>query len=192
MTQLGSLSSCSTIFACSTNTGNFQILKGTRNRRNSWLIPPWNFLQRHSSLIVLELVSIGLQCHSPCCKVRNSASFSYLALFGKYFSKNRVLKLAQVTRSLRVCISYCIPTHQYSASATRRNVTKVNFCASVHLSVRHIFSHSLSHASPSSGVALPMNLASLCLMKYSIVIGRVGATLALGCAALGCIASTIR
>ena len=128
----------------------------------------------------------------PCCKVRNSASLSYLALFGKYFSKNYVLKLAQVTRSSRVCISCCIPTHQYSASTTRRNVPKVNFCASVHPSARHIFSHSLSHASTSSRVVLPVNLVGLCLMKSSIVTGRVGATLALGCAALGCIASTIR
>jgi len=127
----------------------------------------------------------------PCCNVRNSTSRSCLALSGKYFSRNLVLKVAQVTCSSRVCINYCIPCHQYSASATRRNVTNNSFCSSVHSSTRQIFSHSRIQASASSGVALQENLTDRCFMKSFIDTSLVGATTALGGAAMGCIASTI-
>jgi len=75
---------------------------------------------------------------------------------------------------------------------TSRKVTKDNFCTSVHSISLQIFSHSMSQASASSGMDLPVNLEGLCLMKSSIVTRRVGATTALGYAAIGCIASTIR
>jgi len=128
----------------------------------------------------------------PCWNVRNSASLSCLALSRKYFSRNLVLKEVQVTSSTRVCISYCIPTHQYSASATSKKVTKVNFCASLHSMTLQIFSYSLSQASTSSRVDYPVNFEGLCLIKSFIVTGRVGATMALGCATMGCISSIIR
>ena len=68
----------------------------------------------------------------PYWNVRNSASLSCLALSGKYFSRNLVLKEVQVTTSSRVCINCCIPTHQYFASATSRNVTNVSLYAVDH------------------------------------------------------------
>ena len=111
---------------------------------------------------------------------------------GKYFSRNLVLKTVHVTCSPRVCINCYIPCHQYSTSATRRNVTNNSLCSSVHPNTLQIFSHSRIQASASSGVALPENLAGWCFMKSSIATGRVGATTALGGAAMGCIASTIR
>jgi len=128
----------------------------------------------------------------PCWKVRNLASLSCFALFEKYFSRNLVLKLAQVTSYAQVCISCCISTHQYLASATRKNVTNESFYAYVQSITRHIFSHSLSQASASSGMDLPANLVGLCLMKSFIVTGRVGGIMAQGCATTGCMASTIR
>ena len=104
----------------------------------------------------------------PCWNVRNSASLSCLALFGKYFSRNLSLKEVQVTSSPRVYMSCCMPAHQYSASATSRKETKVSFCASVQSITRQIFSHSRSQASASSEVDLPMNFEGLCLIKSSI------------------------
>ena len=128
----------------------------------------------------------------PCYNVRNLAFILCLTLSRKYFSRNLVLKEVQVTSSTRVCISCCIPYHQYSASATSKNVTNESFFASVHSITLYIFSHSLSQASALSRVALRVNLEGLCLTKSSIVIGRACATMALGCAAMGYIASIIR
>jgi len=127
----------------------------------------------------------------PCWNVRNFASLSCLTLFGKYFSRILVQKEVQVTSSSLVYMSCCMPAHQYSAFTTSKNVMKVSFCASGHSITLQIFSHSLSHASASSRVDLPMNFEGLCLIKSSIVTGRVGATTSLGCAAMGCIISTI-
>jgi len=128
----------------------------------------------------------------PFRNVRNSASLSCLTLFGKYFSRNFFLKEVQVTCFSLVCMSCCMLAHQYSTSATSKNVMKVSFCASVHSITLQIFSHSLSHASASSRMDLPVNFEGLYLIKSSIVTWCVGATTALGCAAMGCIASTIR
>jgi len=123
--------------------------------------------------------------------VRNSASSACFAESGKYFSRNLFLKFTQFTSSWRVCICCCIPVHQYSASPTSRKVAKFNCCASVHCSTRNIFSHSLSQASASSGVALPLIFDDLCFSTSSIVTDLAGGTMALGCVATGCIASTI-
>ena len=90
----------------------------------------------------------------PYWNVRNSASLSCLVESGKYFSRNLVLKEVQVTASSRVCIICCMPTHQYSASATNRKVTKDSFYASVHSITLQIFTHSMSHVFASSGVDL--------------------------------------
>jgi len=126
-----------------------------------------------------------------CCKVRNSTSNACLAESGKYFSSNLILKFAQFTSSCRVCICCCIPVHQYSTSPTNKKVAKVSCCASVHANTQNIFSHSLSQASASSRVALPLNLKGLCFSTSSIVTARGGETIALGYAATDCIASTI-
>jgi len=68
----------------------------------------------------------------PCWNMRNSTSLSCLALPGKYFSRNLVLKEVQVRTSSLVCINYSMPTHQYFASTISRKVTKDGFCALVH------------------------------------------------------------
>ena len=128
----------------------------------------------------------------PYWNVRNFASLSCLALAGKYFSRNLSLKEVQVTSSPRVYMSYCMPAHQYSASAINRKDMNESFWAFVQSITRQIFSHSLSQAPASSGEDLPANFEGLCLIKSSIDTGRVGATTARGCAAMGCIASTIR
>ena len=107
------------------------------------------------------------------------------------FSRNLLLKLVQVTCTSRVCIYCFIPSHQYSALVTNWKVAKVSFYASVHSITQNILSHSRIHVSASSGVAFPVNLASLWRMKFSIVTGLTGGIVALGCTTTGCIASTI-
>jgi len=107
-----------------------------------------------------------------------------------------LLKLLQNAKQFRytyVSFCCCISTHQYSVSSTSRNVAYVSFCASVQSITQKIFSHSLSQASVSSGVALSLNLAGLCLMKSSIVATRAGGCCGImdcDCAGIGCIAST--
>jgi len=142
--QLGPISSCSTVLACSTKTGNSLILRGTMNLCSSCFSLPLNFLHLHSSVTTgvykrarySNLLMYASTVMVPYYNVRNSASCSCLALFGKYFSKNLIMKVAQVTYSSRVCINYYIPCHQYSTSATRRNVTNNSFCSSVHSNTR--------------------------------------------------------
>jgi len=117
----------------------------------------------------------------PCCKVKNLASLSCLALSRKYFSKNLLLKFSQLTSSSLVCICCCIPTHQYSTSLTKRKVANASFCSFEQASTQNFFSQSLIHAPGSSGVALPLNLAGLCLMKSSMVAGH-----GVGCGSTTC------
>ena len=123
--------------------------------------------------------------------MRNSTSRACLAQSGKYFSRNLFLKFTQYTSSWRVCILCCIPVHQHSASPTSRYVAKVNCCSSVQAKTQNIFSHSLSQVSTSSRVALLLNFDGLHFSTSSIVTGLVGGTMAFGCTATSCMASTI-
>ena len=130
---------------------------------------------------------------SPYCNARNSASLSYLAVSGKYFSRKRALKLAQVTGSSLFSICCCMPAHQYSASPFSRYATNNNLCSSSQFITLKIFSHLWSHASASSGEALLVNSAGLWRKKSSTIGTLTGAIAVLGCAATGgYIPSTIR
>jgi len=141
---------------------------------------------------VLEPVSISLHLHSPLLQ---NKEFRFPLISGtvwKIFLQESCPEVSPSYPLFAGLHQLLHPPHEYLASATRRNVTKVNFCTSVHPIARHIFSHSLNHASSSFGTALRVNLPGLFLMKSSIITGRVGATLSLGYVALSCIASTIR
>jgi len=61
-------------------------------------------------ILFFSLSNILPGCYNklPCCRVRNSALHSCLALLGKYFSRNLLLKLVQVTSSSRVCFCYIL------------------------------------------------------------------------------------
>jgi len=130
---------------------------------------------------------------SPYCSARNLASLSCLAVSGKYFFRKRALKLAQVTGSSLFSIYFCMPAHQYSASPFSRYTTNNNFYSSSQFITLKIFSHLRSHASASSGEALPVNSAGLWRKKSSTVGTLTGAIVVLGYAATGgYIASTMR
>jgi len=110
---------------------------------------------------------------------------------GEVLLWNLFLKFIHITSFSRVCICCCIPIHQYSTSVTNRKVANVSFLAFVHSITQKIFSHSRSHVSASSGVALLVNFAGVWSMKSSIVTGLTGGIIILSCATTGCIASTI-